>query len=80
MSWEAWKLDHWTWGWIVWIAFFAIWEAYCLLTRPGTAELTAHLRPLFQGGGLLGPLWFVGLGIWIWLGLHFLVDGLLVNR
>ena len=80
MSFESWRLDHWTWGWIIWILFFAVWEWYCLATRPGVAELTAHLRPLFQAGGGLSPVYYIGLGVWVWLGIHFFVDGLLVNK
>ena len=80
MSFESWRLDHYTWGWIVWIVFFAVFEAYCLWRSPGTAELTAHLRPVFQAGGGLSPIYFLAVGLWMWLGVHFLVDGLLVNK
>jgi hypothetical protein len=79
-SWEAWRLDHYTWGWIIWIAFFFIWEFYALMTRPGTAELTAHLRPLFTTGGYLGPIYFITLGLWFWVLIHFWVDGTFVNQ
>jgi hypothetical protein len=66
--WSAWHFDHLTWGWIVWIAFFAVWETYSLVLHPGQ-ELTAHLRPLF----LEHPLtWWLALGTWLWLGFHFL--------
>ena len=67
-AWSAWRLDHLTVGWIVWIVFFVVWETYALVRHPGE-ELTAHLRPLF----LEHPLtWFLALGLWLWLGVHFL--------
>lgn len=78
-GWTAWRPDFFTWAWVAWIAAFAVLETWALWQGRGQ-ELTAHLRPLFQGGGALSPLWFIGLGVWIWLGLHFLVDGLFVNR
>lgn len=66
--WAAWQLDHLTWGWIGWIAFFAVWETYSLVWHPGQ-ELTAHLRPVF----LEHPLtWWLAFGTWLWLGFHFL--------
>lgn len=67
-AWEVWRLDHITWGWIFWIAYFAIWETYALIWHPGS-ELTAHLRPVFNEHPLL---WFLAFGVWIWLFFHFL--------
>jgi len=67
-SWDTWQLDLFTWLWIVWIAWFAILETVTLATGSGN-ELTAHLRPLF----LSMPLtWFLALGLWLWIGVHFL--------
>ena len=68
MAWAAWQLDHITWGWIAWIAFFVVWETYALVWHPGE-ELTAHLRPLFGEQPLT---WWLALGAWLWLGMHFL--------
>jgi hypothetical protein len=70
-SWAAWRWDHLTLGWVAWILFFAGWEAYSLIWFKGN-ELTAHLRPVFQSVDLA---WFLALGLWIWVGKHFLVDG-----
>jgi hypothetical protein len=76
MNWDAWKFDIFTWVWIVWIAQFAIWEAYTLIFHNGQ-ELTAHLRPVFQS---YDPIYFLAVGLWLWLGWHFLIDGLWVHR
>ena len=52
--------------------WFAVLETASLLWWRGE-ELTAHLRPLF----LEHPLtWFVALGLWLWLGAHFLFPSL----
>lgn len=69
--WDAWKLDGWTWAWIAWIVAFFVLETWTLAARSHN-ELTAHLRPVFQ---YAPPVWFVGIGVWLWLGVHFLVQG-----
>lgn len=67
-SWATWRLDLFTWGWVAWIAFFAIWESAAIIRGDGEA-LTHHLRPLF----LSHPLtWWLALGAWLWLGVHML--------
>jgi hypothetical protein len=71
-TWAAWAIDHQTVGWIVWLLFFVVWEAYTLIVHPGQ-ELTAHVRPLF----LEHPTtWFIALGLWLWTGAHFLAPNL----
>jgi len=72
VPWTAWHLDHLTWGWIAWIAYFVVWETYALWFHPGQ-ELTAHLRPLFGEHQLT---WWLGVGLWLWLGFHFLAPRL----
>jgi hypothetical protein len=72
MSWSAWKLDMFTWGWIVWLAFFAVWETMALM-KDETHTLTFHLRPLFVEHP---TTWFLALGLWLWLGVHFLAPAL----
>jgi hypothetical protein len=57
------------------MVFFFAWETYSLSMHPGQ-ELTAHLRPMFQSNDLS---WFIAAGLWVWLGWHFLVDGLFVR-
>lgn len=74
VDWSAWRLDGWTIAWLAWIvAFFAL-ETVTLVTRSHN-ELTAHLRPLMQADPLTG---FLALGIWLWLGYHFLLQGWII--
>lgn len=75
VNWSAWKLDGWTISWIVWIVAFFVLETVALVTRSHN-ELTEHLRPALQ----VDPLtWFLALGVWLWLGWHFLIQGYLVK-
>lgn len=70
--WSAWRWDWFTALWTLWIvAFFAL-ETYTLAIRSHN-ELTAHLRPVIQ---FAPPVWFIALGLWLWLGFHFLVQGM----
>lgn len=72
-GWEAWKLDAPTWSVIIWVLWFAGWETWALVTGQYLHTYTAHLRPLF----IEQPVtWFVALGIWLWLGFHFLAPAL----
>lgn len=68
MSWAAWRLDALTWSWIAWMLAFVALETIALVWHPGQ-ELTAHLRPLFGEHPLT---WWLALGAWLWLGIHFL--------
>lgn len=52
------------------MAFFAGWETLALMESATTHPLTAHLRPLFVNNPLT---WFLALGLWLWLGAHFLL-------
>lgn len=68
-GWHAWDWDLVTIQWVVLGLWFLALETYTLVWRPGQ-EATAHIRPLF----LEHPLtWFLALGLWLWLGIHFLV-------
>lgn len=71
-NWSAWKFDPWTIAWSLWILFFFVLETWTLVNRSHN-ELTAHLRPVIQ---FAPPVWFIALGLWLWLGLHFLVQGM----
>lgn len=71
-SWSAWHLDPPTWAWIVWIAWFFLVETWALITPAPLDTLTAHLRPLFVSHPLT---WYLALGLWLWIGQHFLVEG-----
>ena len=67
-AWDAWRLTPLTWAWIAWIAAFIVLETYALIEGRGQ-ELTQHLRPIFT----FHPLaWFTALGLYLWLGAHFL--------
>ena len=69
MGWTVWQFDSlFTRAWTVWALAFLILET-AAVTLGYRYTLTAHLRPLF----LTWPiLWFIGLGVWLWLGVHFL--------
>ncbi len=68
-DWAAWRLDWQTWGWIAFIAYFFVWET---ITQGGQ-QLTNHLRPVFLS---VPFIWFVALGVWLWLGIHLLAPTL----
>ena len=72
MNWAAWKLDAWTVAWLAWILAFFVLETVTLVNRSHN-ELTAHLRPLIQSAP---PVWFVALGLWCWVLVHFFVQGM----
>jgi hypothetical protein len=72
MSWSAWKWDLWTVLWLTWILAFFVLETWTLVNRSHN-ELTAHLRPLIQSAP---PVWFVALGLWAWVLVHFFVQGM----
>lgn len=75
MKWGAWDLDLSTWLWLAWMLWFAVQETIELAAR--NEPLTAHLRPVFQADPIT---WFIGVGIWLWLGHHFLLEGLFWHR
>lgn len=72
--WTAWQWDGPTALWSAWIAWFFLQEAIALWTPLPLDTLTAHLRPVFQAVDLA---WFITFAVWLWLGKHFLLDGIL---
>lgn len=72
MSWQAWKLDGWTWAWIFWMVWFVGVETAALITGSKN-ELTEHLRPIFLSQPVV---WFIAVGLWVWLGVHLLAPPL----
>ena len=70
--WRSWNWDIHTALWVFWMIQFAVYETYTLIWFRGQ-ELTAHLRPVFQTFDLV---YFLAVGLWLWLGWHFLIDGL----
>lgn len=73
--WTAWRLDPHTVAWSIWIVWFAVWETWAIVTPQPADTLTAHLRPIFAEHPLA---WFLTLGLWLWVGFHFLVEGVFV--
>lgn len=69
--WTSWSWDWFTAGWAFWLLFFAVWETLGLMDNPQTDPLTAHLRPVFLNSPLT---WFLALGLWLWVGYHFLIE------
>ncbi len=66
--WSAWNLDVYTWSWLVWLGAFIVLETLAIIEdRHNT--LTEHLRPVLTEHPLA---WFLTLGLWLWLGVHFL--------
>ncbi len=72
MNWNAWRVDGWTVAWLLWIAAFFILETWTLVNRSHN-ELTAHLRPVIQSAP---PVWFVAVGLWCWVFVHFFIQGM----
>ncbi len=73
MSWKAWQLDPPTLAVWVWIVWFAVWETVALARSDYYATFTAHLRPLFVE---LPLTWWIGIGLYGWLGVHIFVPAL----
>lgn len=74
-GWQAWHWDTPTLLWTLWLAWFLVQETVALYTPLPVDTLTAHLRPALVGHPLT---WFLALGLWLWLGWHFLVEGVFV--
>lgn len=74
-TWQAWQADAATVAWSVWLAWFVVVETWAILTPVPMDTLTAHLRPWFAAHPLL---WFLALGLWLWVGFHFLVEGVFI--
>ena len=74
--WEAWtSLGPYTWGWIVWVVWFFVLEAWAIMGTGYLGTLTAHLRPVFAEHPLA---FFLALGAYLWLGFHFFVEGVFI--
>lgn len=72
LDWTPWDWDIWTAGWTVWAVFFFVWEVASRWFG-GKEMLTDHLRPVFLSAPVV---WFIFLGIWLWLGIHLLAPTL----
>lgn len=68
MRFAPWDWDHMTVGWVVFMVYFFVWEAYTGLAHQ-REMLTDHLRPIFHAAPIT---WWLSFGLWLWLGVHFL--------
>ena len=66
INWSAWDWD-WMTAWVIfWIVQFFLIEIF---GADDGNMVTHHLRPVFH----LAPVtWWMTLGVWLWLGPHFL--------
>lgn len=77
----AWSWSNWTdWYWLFWMGpgFFIV-EFWALFTQRYDGTLTAHLRPMFAAGGPYGPIYWLSIGLWLWLGFHIFIDRVLIK-
>lgn len=62
----------------LWAAITAAWiayEAYALSKNDDSHEpFTFYVRRAFNLKNMNGPLWWLLLGFWLWLGWHFFVE------
>jgi hypothetical protein len=65
-----------TWIWSILIGAAVSYEFWSL-RKEGDADepLTHHVRKLLDLNNRRGPLYWLLLGFWLWLGRHFFVDG-----
>lgn len=75
-GWGVWGPDPWTWVWSLWILYFFVAESVAVVAGYYPGTLTAHLRPVLAAHPLA---WFLTLGIWLWIGFHFLVEGVFIR-
>lgn len=72
ISWSSWEIDIWTIGWLAFMVFFFVWE-FLAIAHDARHTLTFHLRPVFHSAPVT---WYIGVGIWLWMGPHFFFPGL----
>jgi hypothetical protein len=65
-DWSAWRADLMTVWILLWVLQFALIEWF---GASSNNMVTDHLRPIFQAAPLT---WWIGLGVWLWLGPHML--------
>ncbi len=67
-----WNWDKFTAAWVVWIVWFVVWEAYALIDG-GEETFSHHIWWLRNNGPSI--VFFLILGIVLWLVYHFTVEG-----
>lgn len=71
---SPWNWDRYTWAWIIWIAWFAVWETLALLdSRNNDETLSHHLWWLRDNSASI--IVFLFFGVLFWLVYHFAVEG-----
>lgn len=66
-------MTRYTWAWIVWIAWFLVWEGMALLDKDRGDTFSEHVWLVLRVGGSF--LWFILAGFLAWLIYHFLWEG-----
>ncbi len=74
--WSAWDWDAATAAWLGWLAWFIAFESWALWSPTPGDTLTAHLRPFIVQQSLT---WCLAFGLWLWIGFHFLVEGVFLK-
>lgn len=64
------------WAWLVLLLAFLGLEGLALLNRKDRLEpATYWLRKVLMLHDRWAPLYWLAVGLWLWLGVHFLIDG-----
>lgn len=64
------------WLWLALLVAFGGLETLALLNSKDRFQpATYWIRKFLLLHNRWQPLWWIGLGLWLWLGAHFLVDG-----
>ncbi len=72
--WRAWVLDAPTLAFLGWVAWFVAWETWALRQPDAYIDTwTAHMRPVFL---FAPPTWWLGLGLYVWFGVHIFAPSL----
>ena len=63
------------WAWLVLLGAFGVLEATALLNKRDRFEpATYWIRKVLMLRNRWQPLWYLGFGLWAWLGVHFFLD------
>jgi hypothetical protein len=63
------------WLWLIPFGGFAVFETAALLNKRDKFQpATYWIRKLLMLRNRWTPLYYLGIGLWVWLGVHFFVD------